>query len=171
MAAIKMINSAQKGIVTNYKHYDKFVESGKAMELQNSTLKWYRLAKAVEPVPPEIEDLAHLFLEKQSAAGNLQDLGELGFVILHRCGRDFYFLLVSTWRNDNELWETVYAKNGPAQTDFELFTFTGAHRGTFCIWELAAVWHEQQAWKRYLLSAKDAGAKLNYLQDCYRGAA
>ena len=32
--------------------------------------------------------------------------------ILHRCGEDFYFLLVCTWRNENELWETVWAKNG-----------------------------------------------------------
>ena len=39
-------------------------------------------------------------------------LGELGFVVLHRCGESFYFLLVCTWRNENELWETVWAKDG-----------------------------------------------------------
>ena len=46
------------------------------------------------------------------APGDLGRLGELGFVVLHRCGEDFYFLLVCTWRNENELWETVWAKDG-----------------------------------------------------------
>lgn len=39
--------------------------------------------------------------------GALSLSGDLGFAILHRCGESFYFLLVSTWGNDNELWETV----------------------------------------------------------------
>ena len=46
--------------------------------------------------------------------GEPRSRGELGFVILHRCGEDFYFLLISTWRNENELWETVWAKAGEA---------------------------------------------------------
>ena len=154
-----------------YAHYDKFIEPDDIFKLQNSKLKWYNIAKTDEPIPRKIYDLARAFLEKESDAGNFKDLGELGFVILHRCGKDFYFLLVNSWRNDNELWESVYAKAGAEQTNFQPFTFQGAHRGTFCVWELVAVWHEQQAWKRYLLSSKDLEAKLNYLQDCYRGAA
>ncbi len=92
-------------------------------------------------------------------------------MILHRCGDAFYFLLVSTWRNENELWELVYAKDGPKQLEFQPFAFDGLHRGTFCVWELAVVWHEQQAWKRYLLSARDEAARLTYQRDCYRGPA
>jgi len=38
----------------------------------------------------------------------------LGFVILHRCEEDFYFLIVCTWRNSNELWQTVLYKDGEA---------------------------------------------------------
>ena len=48
----------------------------------------------------------------RARSGELGDLGELGFVVLHRCGESFYFLLVCTWRNENELWETVWAKDG-----------------------------------------------------------
>lgn len=151
----------------SYAHFDKFIEPGENLELSNATLKWHNLAPADEPVPAEMYELARAFLKK----ADLDELGELGFVILHRCGRDFYFLLVSSWRNENELWETVYAKNGEADADFALFPFRGDHRGTFCVWELAAVWHEQQAWRRFLMSARGPKDKQTYLRDVYRGTA
>ena len=66
-------------------------------------------------------------------------------MILHRCGEAFYFLLVSTWQNDNELWETVWAKNGSDDLGFRPWPLDGTHRPTFCVWELGAVWHEQRA--------------------------
>jgi hypothetical protein len=39
------------------------------------------------------------------------------------------------------------------------------HKGTFCVWEMGAVVHEQQAWIRYLCSARDAAAAQAYLAD------
>lgn len=163
--------AASGNVSPDYVHYDKFIEPDDNIELKGTTLKWYNLARADDPVPNEINVLACAFLERESAAGNLENLGDLGFVILHRCGAEFYFLLVSTWRNKNELWESVYAKVSDSHPDFEQFPFNGAHRGTFCVWELAAVWHEQQAWRQYLLSARDDKAGLGYLQDRYRGPA
>ena len=81
----------------------------------------------------------------------------LGFVVLHRCGEDFYFLLVCTWRNENELWETVWAKNGDADVFFRPWPADGAHRPTFCVWELGAVCHERDAWTSYLRSRPRRG--------------
>ncbi|MGH7936717.1 MAG: hypothetical protein ACREF8_06885, partial [Chthoniobacterales bacterium] len=49
----------------------------------------------------------------------------LGFVILHRCGSDFYFLIVSTWRGNNEVWEAVFYKDGAPMADFALFPARG----------------------------------------------
>jgi hypothetical protein len=166
-----MNDIAIENVAPDYAHYDKFIEPDDNIELKGVSLKWYNLAASETPIPPEIRLLARSFLEKESAAGLLKNFGNLGFVILHRCGDDFYFLLVSTWRNENELWESVYAKDGIKQSDFGQFSFQGSHRGTFCVWELAAVWHEQQAWKRYLLSNGDNTARLAYLRDCYRGSA
>ena len=155
-----------------YTHYDKFVVPEENISFENTTLKWYNLAKPGEPVPGEIRDLARDFLEEEAKAGNLNDFGKSGFVILHRCGNDFYFLLVNSWKNGNELWESVYAKSGSEQKYFQPFTFeNNLHRGTFCVWELAAVWHEQQAWKKFLLSAKTETDEANYLQNKYRGEA
>ncbi len=172
MAATSRTNDIAIGnVAPTYAHYDKFIEPDDDIELQGVSLKWYNLARGESPIPPEICLLARSFLEEESSKGLSNNFGDLGFVILHRCGGEFYFLLVSTWRNENELWESVYAKDGVKQLDFRQFTFQGSHRGTFCVWELAAVWHEQQAWKRYLLSARDDKAKLTYLRDCYRGLA
>lgn len=156
-----------------YTHYDKFVEPDKNIEIAGSTLKWYNLAKTDEPVSAEIHDLARSFLENEANEGNIEHFGELGFVILHRCGRDFYFLLVNSWRNGNEVWESVYAKDGEVQADFELFQAATAtlHHPTYCVWELAAVWHEQQAFRRFLLSDQNEEARSNYLEDRYRGPA
>jgi hypothetical protein len=43
------------------------------------------------------------------------------------------------------------------------------HRGTFCVWELGAVWHERQAWVRFLSSQRDEAAKLAYINDRFSG--
>jgi hypothetical protein len=95
--------------------------------------------------------------------------GELGFVVLHRCGQSFYFLLVATWRNDNEVWQTVWAKDGDEEPAFRPWLVEGTHRPTFCVWELGAVWHEQQAWSRYLRSRRDEPARQAYLRSSYEG--
>jgi len=134
-------------------------------------LKWYDLDRTETPVEPAVRALARSFLERESSAGRLDLGGDLGFVILHKCGgAGFYFLLVNTWRNENELWESVFAKHNATDNDFHIFPLPNTHRGTFCVWELGAVWHEQQAWRRYLLSSRGDAEKRAYLEDTYRGA-
>ena len=151
-----------------YRHLTKEITTGAPIELGGSVLKWYDIAPADEPVPGPIRALARGSLRGavDSEAIALDD--DLGFVILHRCGADFYFLLVSTWRNDNELWETVWAKDGDA-SGFHPCPLEGTHRPTFCVWELGAVWHEQQAWSRFLHSQRGATARDAYLRDTFEG--
>src|SRR5262249_42716541 len=121
------------------------------------------------PVPLAIRAVARRSLRDARRADALGTLGEHGFVILHRCGEDFYFLLVCTWRNENELWETVWAKSD-SDALFRPWPIDGAHRPTFCVWELGAVAHEREAWTRYLLSARDEAARHSYVRDCFGGA-
>jgi hypothetical protein len=153
----------------DYIHRDKFAAPGDPIRLPSTVLKWYDLARPETPVAPAVRGLARAFVERECTEKTPEIAGGLGFAVLHRCGGDFYFLLVSTWRNENELWESVYAKESAAQPEFRTFTFASSHRGTYCVWELGIVCHEQQAWKRYLLSARDDGAKQTYLADLYRG--
>ncbi len=69
----------------------------------------------------------------------------------------------------NEVWETVFYKEGDGMTDFALFPREKAHKPTFCVWELAAVWHEKQAWERFLGSARNSAAVEVWLRDLYTG--
>ena len=90
-------------------------------------------------------------------------------MILHRCGAGFYFLIVSTWRGSNEVWETVFYKDGDGMQEFALFPREGQHKPTFCIWELVPVWHETKAWERFLSSAWDENAIRTWFEDRYEG--
>jgi hypothetical protein len=62
--------------------------------LQLPRLKWYCVAAPDQPVPPEIEAMAR----SVPAETDLQSVSAFGFVVLHRCGSDFYFLIVCSWQ-------------------------------------------------------------------------
>ena len=88
------------GVTESYQHTPKRVTPGDPVETKGTFLKWYALDTEGQPVPGEIDRLAHAYLAQHP----LEAKG-LGFVILHRCGKDFYFLIVNTWRGNNELWD------------------------------------------------------------------
>jgi hypothetical protein len=156
---------AYVGVRPEYRHTPKLARPEPSLTLGGTVLKWYDIAPADAPVPLAIRALARRNLRDGSKLGELALDDELGFVVLHRCGESFYFLLVCTWRNDNELWETVWAKTGERAFRFEPWPIGRGHRPTFCVWELGVVCHEQQAWERYLGSPRDELAMQAYLGD------
>lgn len=157
------------GVTPGYVHVEKIVEPAPGLTLGDTVLKWYDIASDDAQVPLAVRALARRNLRDAAKCGDLALTGELGFVILHRCGEDFYFLLVSTWTNENELWETVWARAGDRDVSFGPWPTEGTHRPTFCVWELGAVAHEQRAWSRYLRSARDVSARYAYLRDSFDG--
>jgi hypothetical protein len=160
------ILGTDSGIDAGYRHYPKHVTPGEPLYLDGAVLKWYDLHAEDRPVPDEIASLARNYLKTTE----LEARG-LGFVVLHRCGSDFYFLIVCTWRNSNEAWQTVFYKDGPAMAELALFPRDKTHKPTLCVWELVPVWHEQQAWERFLYSARDEGAAQAWLADRFAGPA
>jgi hypothetical protein len=153
-----------------YRHGPKLVTPQALLEIKGARLKWYDLARAATPVPDAIRTLAHDYLVAEAKAGRLELDGDIGFVVLHRCENDFYFLIVSTWRGNNELWESVCYKQDAATPGFSLFPRERRHKGTYCVWELGPVWHEQQAWVRFLTSPRDTAAQQAYLDDRFSGS-
>jgi hypothetical protein len=152
------------GVKEIYRHTPKLVSPLEPISLSGAFLKWYQLAPEAEPVPLEIKQLARGFLHREQPEAR-----GLGFVILHRCGSSFYFLIVCTWRGNNEVWETVYYKDGDAMSDFALFPRDGTHKPAFCVWELAPVWHEKSAWERFLTSDRNASAAHAWAKDIFAG--
>lgn len=147
----------------NYVHVRKRLSAGEGIELPGVGFKWYDLRREDREIGDDVRKEAREFLRTE--IGGITPRGELGFVILHRVG-DAYLLLVCTWRNDNELWETVYFKDSAG---FELMPFREVAKGTYCVWEMGAILHEQQAWIRYLFSTRDAEAARAYLADLHPG--
>lgn len=164
--ALTRVLAADPGVAPGYRHVPKQVVSGTPVERASVVLKWYEVHPDGLSVPEAVAALARKPVEN----GDLAAAG-FGFVILHRCGADFYFLIASTWRNENELWETVWYKHGDAMTEFAPFDRPNASVPTFCIWELVPVWHEQQAWTRFLTSARDDAAAGRWFHDRYQGVA
>jgi hypothetical protein len=153
-----------------YVHRDKRITPASPLSLKGGRLKWYDVAYPETPVPDAVRQLGRAYLEREARAGRIDVSSDLGFVILHRCGHnDFYFLILCTWRNENELWQSVYAHDAHTQSDFELPPRPGPHRGTYCVWEMGVVWHETQLWRRYLMTARDDAARRVWFADTFSG--
>ena len=52
---------------------------------------------------------------------------------------------------------------------FALFPREHRHKGAYCVWELGPVWHEKEAWVRFLNSQRDDAAERVYLEDRFAG--
>jgi hypothetical protein len=149
-----------------YDYYKKYVTPSSDLSLPTAYLKWYDIYPAGGEITPEQAAESRAFLTTELAKLNLQ--GELGFVLLHRAG-SYLLLMPVTWRNTNELWESVYFKDLNQDGGYQMNVFETAHRGTYCVWELAPVWHERDAWVRFLSSKRDNEAKLAYINDRFSG--
>ncbi len=147
-----------------YAYFQKVVTPGEELGLSGARLKWYDLHPPEVPITADQRLEARAFLEAEAASGRLKLQGELGFVLLHRAG-PYLLLLLTTC----EMWESVYLKQAGAAGAYEPLAFESSHRGTYCVWELGAVWHERNAWVRFLSSSRDAAAKRAYLEDRFSG--
>jgi hypothetical protein len=151
-----------------YEYYEKLVRPGEDLSLPSAYLKWYDIYPPGEKITQEQVEESRAFLEAEAASGRLKLNDELGFVLLHRAGSAL-LLIVTTWRNTNEMWESAYAKEAGQPQSYRPQVFDSNHRATYCVWELAPVWHERHAWVRFLSSPRDEEAKLVYLNDRFSG--
>lgn len=149
-----------------YLYYEKLITPDADLSLPNAYLKWYNLYPADAEITPEQVADCRAFIEAEAQQLDLN--GDLGFVILHRAG-NYLLLLLTTWRNTNEMWESVYAKDVTQSSGYVINQYPSTHRGTYCVWELGIVWHERHAWTRFLSSARDQAAKLDYVNDRHSG--
>ena len=156
------------GVSSGYRHYQKRITPSLEFEAPAIRLKWYDIGFASMPISPELSAEARAFLLAEIRSGRFAQESEIGFVLLHDCG-DVTFLIVSTWRNSNELWETAYVKQRDNGGGFEPVEVAGLHRPCFCVWEKGADAHESQAWTRYHLSTRDDAARETYYFDMFSG--
>ena len=162
---------AADGVAHAYRHAAKVAAPQPSLMLGDALLKWYDIAPQDSPVPLAIRALARRCLRDARKSGTLGIEEGLGFVILHRCGADFYFLLVSTWRNENELWETVWAKCGDGRRVLPPVAERQGRTARRSACGSSVRSHTSgEAWTRFLSSARDDAARRAYLRDLYAGA-
>lgn len=141
----------------------KFATFNGIFNVGKTRFKWYNLAENTNDISSE--DISHAKTCIENATEHFQDIEDLGFVILHRCGSN-YLLLVCTWRSENELWESVYY-DGTGK--FETWKRKNNHIPTYCVWEMGIVYHESRAWKKFLGTDKQENNRQQYLDDFFEG--
>jgi len=149
-----------------YSYTEKLVTPGEDLSLPGAYLKWYEIRSRQAAISQEQVAESRAFLAAEITRSKIED--ELGFVLLHRAGT-FLLLLLITWRNMNEMWLSQYCKEVTQADGYQPLPFDGSHRGTYCVWELGPIWHERNAWVRFLSSKRDEQAKLAYINDRFSG--
>ena len=152
-------------VADDYRHGTKKITPGGPLTLPDAYLKWYEVSFPDRDIDPAADATARAFVTGEAAAGRLPISGDLGFVIHHRCAGEIHLLLVCTWRAGNEMWETLYGRDGGP---FTLMPQT-THRAVMCVWEFGAVAHEHRAWTAYLRSRRDVAAKRAYADSQFTG--
>lgn len=125
--------------------------------------KWYNLAG--DPAAVSFQDITNAKICIENAGEKFQNINDLGFVILHRCGEK-YLLLVCTWRSENELWESVYYDGSGT---FEVWDRNTVHLPTYCVWEMGIVYHESKVWKKFLGTDRTETHQQDYLKNTFDG--
>jgi hypothetical protein len=157
-------------VEATYSHYPKWVQPASALITPQVFLKWYLIYPESLPITAEQIAEAQTCLREGLSAGRLALSNEVGFVVQHRCA-EVLILYVCTWRGNNEVWETLYHKPiTPNNWDPPYAMHERENTsGTFCVWVLPAVLHEQKAWVRYLQSPRDEAAQQAYIGDQLTG--
>lgn len=159
------------GIPANYAHEDREMTPGQPLQFSNGIVKWSSVHRTGTPVPPEETEAAREFVLGLDHDGMLDVDQGLGFVV-HHVSTAHAFLLIGFWRDKNELWMThrYRAVDEPAGA-FKRAPIDGISTPFACVWELLPIWHERNAWSRYLKSTRDQAAKEAYLADGPSGIA
>lgn len=156
------MNQFFSNVEASYRHYPKQIRPASALQTPEVYLKWYLIYPETLLISEQERLEAQEYLRDELEAGRLELKNEVGFVVQHRTA-EWMILYVCTWRGNNEIWETLYHRKLPGGG------FTKHKRddttGTFCVWVMSAVRHEQQAWSRFLQSERDAESQKIYLQD------
>lgn len=163
--------SSLGNVPPDYVHHDRWVQPGELLAIPGALLKWYNIGRSGVPISDEMVTAARNFLIAEVETGKLNLGYGLGFVFLHDCA-GITFLSLGVWHNHNELWRIAYERvPGDPLDGYRVGAYDEPIKPMLCVWELTPVWHERNAWSRFLFSARDTTAKQAYLDDTLSGIA
>lgn len=86
-------------------------------------------------------------------------------LVVHQ-GREGCFAILSWWTDENMLQLQAYKAGYEGDPEFRLISDKGL---VSCVWELAVLWHERNAWVQHILQKSIAPDFDAYLNDHFSG--
>lgn len=152
-----------------YRHHRRLVVPGDPIVTDNLILKWYEISLPDHPAPERVLDAARAMVRESIENGSTPSGHGFGLAILHQ-STALTYVIIGVWTANQELWTAHFTRES-ADIDgtFER-VIPGVDGSTLCVWELAPVWHDRQAWVRYLFSDRTEVNKRLYLMDRLSGS-
>ncbi len=129
------------------------------------TIKVYGISIKNAPIPNELIEHAKPNLTKWLEKSNDYPLPtyKIATLIIHE-GREGVFTLLNWWIDENMLQNHVYFSTYDKPEHFEYFSDRGI---MCCVWELAVMWFERNAWIKHVLSKNSKPDFTAYLNETF----
>ncbi len=145
----------------NYRYIRRSVEPAGFFVHDQLILKLYYMVRETEPLPQNLQDNLHSFIDSEVNGGKLDVKQGVGFAILSQG-----FLSINIWGRGNVLFTQTYT----VENSFpELSQKTLEATGVACTWEARIMNHEYDRWHLYLETSMTTEDKKNYLQSFILG--
>lgn len=165
---IEQLDLSQVGNVpVSYQHHQRIVQSGPLLKVPQGYLKWYEVYRSGADIPPNLWREARQFVLVEARQNRISLSYGLGHIVVH-LSWPIVFLIAGHWQGHQEMWTRHYTRDLQHDAGFELDCSQGT-RPFCCVWEMAPIWHERDAWVRFLYSARDDAAKREFLTDQLNG--
>ncbi len=137
----------------------RFVE---VLHYQNWQIKLYSISVESALVSIDNITLASRSLEQWLSKCNVYALPtyNIATLILHE-GKEGCFAILNWWLDENMTQNYIYLKR-QQDTVFELVSDRGM---SVCVWEMAVLWHERNAWVKHVLMQHEQPNFIGYLAD------
>jgi len=168
IADVRVELSPYASFSTSYHHQDRLLTAREPLILPGAFFKWYELRQADDSIPEDLSRDGRAFLGDEVSSDRIAVDHGVGLVVLHY-SRATAYLIVGTWNDNQEFQETLYQRVPGSDGQFQPCA-PGTLAPVPCVWELAPVWHERQAWTRYLFPNRDSQMKHTFLSDYLRSA-
>lgn len=156
------------GIPSDYVHHRREVRPGPPLALDRGVLKWYEVFREGEEPASDFDTTARAAVLELVNGDSFPLQHGVGFVVAHHSTASDY-LIACCWHQTQELWPAILVRRADGSTGFQQ-EWPGRTSGSFCVWEMAPMWHERNTWERYLLSLRDDDAMRAYLEDQLAGS-
>jgi hypothetical protein len=124
-------------------------------------IKLYSISIKNEYVSKENVQKAKQHLDNWLSKSSIYNLEtyKIATLILHE-GKEGCFAIINWWIDENMLQNFVYLiEDGQ---DYKLFSANGI---TTCVWEMAILWHERNAWVKHVLMQNEKPDFKAYLNE------